>query len=176
MKNLLIILICFSLSSCFVSKEIRQKQRCNKKLEKILAKCPELLKIDSVLVPFEVIIPKIEIKDSLTIRVDTLEILKYVEVSKIKNVIKSISLDTTDFNSKYQLIISLRNGILNYKIVILQDTIKSVLNVPKMIINPIQLTTWERIQLLFGKWLFLAFAIFIIICIYFIGKLINKYF
>lgn len=141
-----------------------------------MAKCPNLMKLDTIQVPFTVIIPEIIIKDSLTVRVDTMEILKYVEISKIKHIIKSISIDTTDFNSKYQLIISLRNGVLNYKIVILQDTIKSSLNVPKITIKPIQFTIWERIQLFFGKWLFLTFAFFIIISIYFIEKLINKYF
>ena len=144
MKNLFIILIAFSLVGCMASKEIRQAKRCNKKLEKVLAKCPDLQKIDTIQVPFTVIVPEIQIKDSLTIQIDTLELLKYVEISKIKYITKAFSIDSLKLDSNYRLQIRLINGLLTYNLIIYQDTVKSVVDVPIKVIAPIKITLLDR--------------------------------
>ena len=69
MKQLLIILLAFSFISCnpFVSKELRRKKKCNRKLERVVKRCPELLKPDTIIDTVEVIIPEVKIDSFIQI-------------------------------------------------------------------------------------------------------------
>lgn len=178
MKKLLLILLSVFLISCnpFISKELRKKNKCNRKLEKLTEKCPELLQHDTLIVPFEVIVPKIEIKDSLIVEVDTLELIKYVPFDKIKYVVKAISLDTLVLDSLYKLKISLSNGVFSYDIEIYQRTVKDSLNVPIKVVQTIKLTKFEKfLNWLNNMWHWLLWLL-LAIPFYLIYRFCKKYF
>ncbi len=169
MKYLLIISILLYGCNPFANKELRKKDKCNRKFDQLILKCPDLKTTDSVLVPFEVIVPKIEIKDSVWTKIDTLELLKYITKDKIKYVVNSISIDTLVLDSLYKLKISLSNGVLSYNIEIYQRTIKDTVKAPINVIKPIDISYFDKCLLwLNNKWKWLIFLILPIILIIYI--------
>lgn len=131
-------------------------------------KCPELKDTVFVNVPFEVIVPKIEIRDSISVRVDTLELLKYIPKEQIRYIVKSISIDTLYKDSLYRLKITLSNGVLSFDVEIAERTIKDVVKAPVRVIKPIKLTFFERLTNFFGKsYWFLILTILAIISFFY---------
>jgi len=173
MKKSILILISIALLSCNVNKELRKKEKCNRKLEKLVEKCPTLLLNDTIRDTITVIVPKIEIKDSLTVRVDTLELLKYITKGQIKYVVKSIQIDTLINDSLYRLQITLSNGVLSYNIVIHERIIDKPTETIIQSVSIDKLTWWENIRLYLGKWFNWLIALAVLLGILY---LLNKIF
>lgn len=156
MKNAILYILIFTLGivvlSCNVNKDLRKQERCNKKLEKLVERCPNLLNNDTIIDTIRVEVPKIEIKDSLTVRVDTLELLKYITKEQIKYVVKSIQIDTLIVDSLYRLQISLSNGVLTYNVEIYQRTILKPTETITQSVTIDKLTWFESVRLYWGKW------------------------
>ena len=76
MRITLILLSIILLSSCnpFISKDLRKKNKCNRKLERVVKKCPELLNTDTIIDTITVTIPEIRIDTVLKVEIDTLVI------------------------------------------------------------------------------------------------------
>lgn len=174
MKKLLLILLSITLLSCNVNKELRKQQRCNKKLSKLIERCPNLVQLDTIRDTITVIVPEILIKDSLTVRVDTLELLKYITKQQIKYVVRSIQIDTLINDSLYRLQITLSNGVLTYTIVIHEKEIKKPLETITQIVTIDKLTWFESLRLYLGKWLkwLIVFGI-IFILLWILNKIFN---
>lgn len=177
MKNTILYVIIFALGIILFSclpKEIRQKKRCNRKLERLIEKCPQLLNNDTIHDTISVKVPEILIKDSLTVRVDTFELEKLVPYDKIKEVVKSISIDTLILDSLYRLKISLYNGVFLYDIVIYPREVKKPIETIVNVVKPIELTLFEKFQVwYYGKW-WLIPLILICVIIYLIIKKILR--
>lgn len=172
MKYIYLLILSFFLISC-LPKELRQKKRCNKKLERLVEKCPNLMQLDTIHDTVTVIVPKIEIKDSLTVRVDTLELLKYITKGQIKYVVKSIQIDTLINDSLYRLQITLSNGVLSYNIVIHERIIDKPTETIIQSVSIDKLTWWENIRLYLGKWFNWLIALAVLLGILY---LLNKIF
>ena len=102
-KLIIILLSSIILIGCspFINKDLRRKNKCNRKLDRVVRKCPELLKTDTIEKVIVVEIPAIEIRDSIQIVPDTLG------VDSIFNSYKTSFLDSIG-----QL--KLRNTVIKY--------------------------------------------------------------
>lgn len=176
-KYLPYLIVVIILSSCnpFISKELRHKNKCNKRLEKLVEKCPELMKHDTLLFPFEVKIPQIIIKDSITVRVDTVELLRYVTKDQIRYIVRTISIDTSYSDSLYRLEIRLYNGVLSWDVEIAERIIKDSLQVPTQVVQPIKLK-WHEVlaNQINSTWRWLIALIIILLFALFIYSRIKK--
>lgn len=169
MKKFILILLAFSLVAC-LPKEIRQKKRCNKRLERLVEKCPQLLSKDTIHDTITVTVPELLIKDSLFVLVDTFELLKYLTKDKIRYVVNSISLDTTIYDKDYTLIFRLNNGLFSHYIRIHEQTINKPIEVVVDVVKPIELSWFEKVQIwIYGKW-WLIPLILICAIIYMVAK------
>jgi hypothetical protein len=97
---------CIFLASCnpFISKELRRKNKCNRKLQRVTTKCPELIQTDTFtrVVTFEV--PKLQIDSFIEIKPDTMW-LSEIRNDTIRQLVRekifdSFPFDTIVFSSK----------------------------------------------------------------------------
>lgn len=161
MKNIYLLILSLFLISC-LPKELRQKKRCNRKLERLVEKCPQLLQKDTIHDTIHVVVPELLIKDSLFVKVDTLQLLEYVTKEQIRYVVRSISLDTTINHADYTLIFRLSNGLFSHDITIKEKTIDKPIETIIDVVKPIELKWHEQLYIYFNRWLkWLIAAIFL---------------
>lgn len=92
-SKILIALFSVILVSCnpFMSKDVRRSKKCNKKLEKVVIKCPELLNKDTIIDTLIIELPKVEIDSFITLNYDTVRIdsiVNLIQNDTIKKVVK----------------------------------------------------------------------------------------
>lgn len=165
----IILCICL-LSSCnpFISKELRHKKRCNKKLERVVKKCPELLKPDTI----TVVIPEVKIDTVFKVDVDTLKTTEIVQALDTivtfkerlkylnKYVTETIYLDTNVLIDGYLIHVNLLQGELY---VSLQKPEEKIL-IPDEVIKPIEYSFFEKVRMELSKfywWLIIGLVIYI---------------
>lgn len=75
---ILILLILFTSCNPFISKELRRKNKCNRKLERVTKRCPELLKKDTLIANFDttIVTKEVRVDTLVSTKFDTLEIIK----------------------------------------------------------------------------------------------------
>ena len=151
MKTIYLIILSLFLISC-LPKEIRQKKRCNRKLERLVEKCPQLLNKDTIHDTIHVVVPELLIRDSLYVKVDTMQLLEYVTKDHIRYVVRSISLDTTINHADYTLIFRLSNGLFSHDITIKEKTIEKPIEKVVDVVNPIELKWHEQLHVYFNSW------------------------
>ena len=180
MKNIttILLLLIVGLSSCnpLISKELRKKNRCNRKLERVVSKCPDLVKTDTITLEVEVEVPKLEIRDSIVLQVEidsfaVDSLLNYINTLKTKKertktikeyVLKSFSLDTTITDSLYSLTFKIDNGVFSHDIVINEHKLKQDVKIEQQTVQEIKLSPWEQLLNYFGSWIWVVIFGFII--------------
>lgn len=147
-KNLIILLILISLVGCnpFISKELRHKNKCNRKLERLSKKC-DIIRYDTTYLNFDTTIVTKEV------RVDTLVSTQFdtLEITKDKFHLRLIK--TTD-----TLLI---NGGCDADTVYIDKIIK----VPYTKVEQIKLTPLEHLANWFSKfwwWLIIGLIIYLV--------------
>jgi len=185
MERLILISLIAILCSCGVNKELRKQKRCNKKLEKLVEKCPNLVQLDTIHDTVTVIVPKIEIKDSLILSVDTVALdsllkeynillSKKDKINFIETFRNSITIDTLILDSSYKLQITLSNGVLSYNIVIHERTIDKPTETIIQSVNIDKLTWLENIRLYLGKWFKWLIVLAVLLgLLYLLNKIFN---
>jgi hypothetical protein len=147
MKYLLIILILFTSCNPFISKELRRKNKCNRKLDKVTRKCPELTAKDTLITNFDTtIVTKV-------VRVDTVINSNFdtVEIIRDKFSVKLIQLNDT----------ILVNGGCESDTIYIDKIIK----VPYSKVQPIKLTFLQQLANLFTRfwwWLLIGFVAYVV--------------
>jgi hypothetical protein len=144
----LIIILALLITSCnpFISKELRRKNKVNRKLEKFVKKFPEVLKKDTLIVNLDTTIVTNEV------RVDTLVSTNFDTLEIIKDKFHLKLIKTTD-----TLII---DGGCDADTVYV-NVIKKV---PYNVVKPVQLTILDHISNWFSRfwwWLIIAFLLYI---------------
>lgn len=128
MNKIILILLSIFLIGCnpFISKELRRKNKCNRKLERVTKKCPELLNKDTLVVNVDTTIVTKEV------RVDTLVSTKHdtIEIAKDKFRVRIVNLIDT----------LLVEGGCDADTIIVTKTIR----VPYNVVKPIELTPFEN--------------------------------
>jgi hypothetical protein len=148
MRKIIILIIIASITSCnpFISKDLRKKNRANKRLERLTTKFPSLLS-----------------KDTASILYDTIIITPNTKVDTVL----SYNFDTvTLYKDKLRLKLIKINDTLMIDAECLPDTIKinTIVKIPFNKISTIKLTLIEQITNTIGKWfwkiiLLLAFLV-----------------
>jgi len=147
MKYLLILVILITSCNPFISPELRRKNKCNRKFEKVLRRCPELLttKDTTIVLDTTIITNSVQIDTVLSIEFDTLEIIKdKFHLKIIRSVDTLIVSGGCDSDTIY---------------------VEKIVRVPIQIVAPIPLTISEQILNGLGRlwWLILiAFGIYIL--------------
>ncbi len=147
MRYITIILSLLILSSCnpFLTKELRRKNKCNRKLKRVVDKCPELLKKDTAVYVYDTTII------TRNSKADTIVSLNFDTITLEKDKLRLKLIKTTD------------TLIINAEC--LPDTIriKEYIKVPFEKVQPIELTAYEKIVNGFKP--FFWWIVFIIIAI-----------
>jgi len=173
-KIFLIVVCSIELFSCNINKDLRKQEKCNKKLEKLVEKCPNLVQLDTIRDTVTVIVPEILIKDSLILSVDTVALdsllkeynillSKKDKIKFIETFRNSITIDTLILDSLYKLQISLFNGVLSYNIVIHERLIEKPTETITQSVRPIKLSLWERFLISVGGGIKLIVVVFILL-------------
>jgi len=155
MNKIIVILLSIFLVGCnpFISKDLRRKNKCNRKLERVTKKCPELLKKDTLIANLDTTIVTNEV------RVDTLVSTKHdtIEIIKDKFRVKIVNLIDT----------LLVEGGCDADTVVITKTVK----VPYKVVTPVKLTILDHIANYFSK---LWWLLLVVLAIYFVyKKLLN---
>lgn len=147
MRYITIILSLLILTGCnpFLTKELRRKNKCNRKLKRVVDKCPELLKQDTAVYVYDTTII------TRNYKADTIVSLNFDTITLEKDKLRLKLIKTTD------------TLIINAEC--LPDTIriKEYIKVPFEKVQPIELTTYEKIVNGFKP--FFWWIVFIIIAI-----------
>ena len=155
MKYILIILSLLFLTSCnpFISKDLRRKNRANRKLEKLVRKFPELKVKDTLITNFDttIIIEPTKIDTLVSFNFDTLEVIKDKFHLKL--------IKTTDT-------LLIEGGCKSDTIYIDRDIV-----VPFESVKTVKLTIFEQIMTALSKfwWAFVLF-IFLFIILFLLKK------
>ena len=147
MRYITIILSLLILTGCnpFLTKELRRKNKCNRKLKRVVDKCPGLLKQDTAVYVYDTTIITANSK------ADTIVSLNFDTITLEKDKLRLKLIKTTD------------TLIINAEC--LPDTIriKEYIKVPFEKVQPIELTTYEKMVNGFKP--FFWWIVFIIIAI-----------
>ena len=150
MKNLILIFLVVVLNGCnpFISKDLRRKNRCNKKLARVVRNCPELAsKVDTFIIE----VPKLEIDSFIDLQIDTFKldsIIYLIKDSVVQSVVRKYI--TNEVYPKdtilhevdgFKFSFWFNNGKLNYYV----KRPEIIYKKPVKVIAAIELTTFEKI-------------------------------
>ena len=193
--NSAILLFCLIFISCnpFISKELRQKKRCIRKIDKIQAVCPSAVLRDTIVDTVEVIIPEIRVDTFFAVNSDVSGVDSIVD--KFQGEIDSLTaiklktelrwyvkerpclLDTIRIDSFGIHIEIYQIGDKIYHSLFKEEQVieKEVEVVVDRIVKP-KLTVWEQFILwASGVWRWLVFLIILLVIIYIFRKGFKSY-
>jgi hypothetical protein len=178
----IILLICL-LSSCnpFISKELRQKKKCNRKLERVIKKCPELLNTDTIRDTVEIIIPKVEIDSFIDVKIDTMRldsIINLIKDTTTQRIIwqyftnevypkDTIKHQIDGFSFAFWFI----GNKMHYSVDKPSEIVEKEIEIPIEVVKPIQLTVWQQLMNCLSPFFWPIVVLIIIILVF---KIIMK--
>ena len=176
MKYFIIILLSFLFVSCnpFISKDLRRKNKCNRKLERVVRKCPELLNTDTIIdtVIFEV--PKVEIDSFIVIQKDTStidSIVNLIRNKQTREIVKDYIIKYVPFKDTvihliegFSVSFYSKGGNIHYSIDKPVEVVKIEKEVIVPVVKPVELTTMEKVLNFLSRfwwWFILAALLFV---------------
>ena len=172
MKNITTILLVLivGLSSCnpFISKELRKKNRCNRKLERVVSKCPDLVKTDTITKTVEVEIPPIKVDSVITIEPDT-SWLSEIEDDTTREFVRQNVVNAMPFKDT---IVHVIDGItfkffpdeygnIRYSVTKPKEIIKQDVKIEQQTVQKVKLSPFEQLLNFFGSWVWLVVILFV---------------
>lgn len=169
------------LTSCnpFISKDLRRKNKCNRKLERVVEKCPELLDSLTTTITVRDTIPPIEIKDTFYVNVDSNKVDSLVEeLSKLETkeekvryltryVAETIFIDTSVVRDGVTVNILLQNGSLEISVDKPEEVREKEVEVVTPVVTPIKLNMFEQfMNFLGGMWWGIFWIIVVLAILY----------
>lgn len=165
MKRLIIILLALSFVSCnpFLSKEHRRKKKCNRKLERVTDKCPELLTNETVTVIITDTIPEVQIDSFIVLERDTAEIDSLVSLIKNKKtreiireyITKYVPIKDTTIHlaDGYTIKFYSLEGNIHYSVEKPLEVVKTPHEIVVETVKPVELTPTERfLEVIYRFW------------------------
>lgn len=172
-RNILILILGCSFLSCnpFISKDLRRKNRCNRKLERVIRKCPELTLTDTFTREVMIPVPKVEIDTFIEIEPDTMW-LREIKNDTVREFVRQKIFETFPFDTVIHQIDGFTftfygdgYGNIHYTVDKPAEELKTTIEEPIQVVRPVQLTIWEQIMNKIGRfwwWLVIAFALYIL--------------
>lgn len=173
MKNITTILLVLfvGLSSCnpLIPKELRKKNRCNRKLERVVNKCPDLVKTDTITKTIEVEIPKIQVDSVIIIEPDTMW-LSEIKNDTIREFVRSHVVNSMPFKDT---IVHVIDGItfkffpdeygnIRYSVTKPPEVITKEIEIEQQTVQKIKLSPFEQLLNYLGSWIWLGVILFVI--------------
>ena len=162
---------------------MRRKNKCNRKLERVVKKCPELLQNDTIIDTVSIIVPEVRIDSFIVIQKDSIEIdslVNLIQDQEVRKVIKQYITEYIPFKDTlihkidgYTFRFYIEGQNIRYEVVKPLEVIKTETEVIIPIVKPVELTTFERVMNLFARfwwWLVIGLILFIL------GRTIKRYF
>lgn len=175
----IVLILLFTSCNPFLSTELRRKNRCNRKLERVVRKCPDLVKTDTITKTVEVEIPSIKVDSVIIIEPDTMW-LSEIKNDTIREFVRQNVVNAMPFKDT---IVHVIDGItfkffpdeygnIRYSVTKPKGTIKKTLQVEQQTIQKIKLSPFEKLLNFFGSWIWLGVILFVIWLIF---RLFKKY-
>ena len=165
------VVIIVGLSSCnpLVPKELRKKNRCNRKLERVVKKCPELLKTDTIETIVEVEVPKIEIDSVIIIEPDTMW-LSEIKNDTIREFIRRNVVNSMPFKDTIVHVIDNITfkffpdayGNIRYSVTKPPEVIIKEIEIERKTVQKVKLSIFEQLLTYLGSWIWLGVILFVI--------------
>jgi hypothetical protein len=189
MKQLIIIFLALLFTSCnpFISKDLRRKNKCNRKLERVIKKCPELLNNDTIIDTVSVIIPEVRIDSFIVIQKDSFEIdslVNLIQDQDVREVVKEYITNYIPFKDTITQIIDGYTFLFYVEGQNIRYEVKKPVEVFKIenetivpVVKQIELTTLEKFLNFMGRfwwWFIIGLTLFIVLRIFW--KAIKSYF
>lgn len=144
----------------FLSKDLRKKNRCNRKLERAILKCPDLLKNDTIIKVVEIEVPAVEIDSFIVYEPDTTWLIE-IQNDTIREFVRQKVFESFPFKDTirhkidgFTFLFYNDGGNIGYSVKKPSEVLKTNTEVIVPIVSPIKLTMWERMQNHWGKILF----------------------
>lgn len=177
----ILLLIIIGLSSCnpFLTPELRKKNRCNRKLERVVRKCPDLAKTDTITKTVEVEIPKIQVDSVIIIEPDTMW-LSEIKNDTIREFVRSKVVNAMPFKDT---IVHIIDGItfkffpdeygnIRYSVTKPKEITKQDVKIDQQTVQKIKLSLFEQLLNFFGSWIWVVIIGFVIWLLF---RLLKKY-
>ena len=176
MKNLIIIFLAVIFVSCnpFISKDLRRKNKCNRKLERVVKKCPELLQNDTIIDTVSILLPEVRIDSFIIIEKDSFEIdslVNLIENKEVQEIIKEYITNYIPFKDTiihkiegFTFLFYIYGENIRYEVVKPLEVIKIETEVIVPVVKPIELNVIEKILNFLSRfwwWFILALLCFI---------------
>jgi len=186
LSKIISILLVVTLFSCnpFISKELRRKNKCNRKLERVVNKCPELLNQDTIRDTVVFNIPEVRIDSFITVERDT-SILELIPNDTIKEIVRNYIVNHKVIKDTITHVIdgytfkffTDAKGDIGYLVTKPEEKVEEIIEIPVDVVKPIQLTIGEQIMNVFASvWRWGLFLLVIIILLYLGYKFLKGYF
>ena len=182
MKYFIIILLSFSFISCnpFISKDLRKKNKCNKKLERVIKKCPDLLKNDTIIDTVSIVVPEIRIDSFIVIQKDSNEIdslINLIQDPGVREVIKEYITEYIPFKDTikheidgFTFLFYFIGQNIHYEVKKPLEVIKKETVTPYKFVKPIELTLLDKfLNFISVSWWWFLIAIAVLI-VYKLGR------
>ena len=179
--TILLVLI-IGLSSCnpLIPKELRKKNRCNRKLERVVSKCPDLVKTDTITKTVEVEIPKIQVDSVIIIEPDTMW-LSEIKNDTIREFVRSKVVNAMPFKDTIVHIIDDitfiffpdEYGNIRYSVTKPKEIIKKDVKIEQQTVQQIKLSPFEQLLNFFGSWIWIIIIGLVVWLIFKAIKIIN---
>lgn len=169
-----IVLAIALLTSCnpFLSKELRRKNKCNRKLERVVRKCPELLKPDTIKQVVEIEVPKVEIDSFIVYNPDTTWLVE-IKNDTIREYVRQKVFESFPFQDTirhqidgYTFLFYNDGGNIGYSVKKPLEKLKKEIEVPIEVVKPIELTVWDNVMNVLSKfwwWILIIIIVYLLI-------------
>jgi len=157
MRKVLLIIAATLLISCnpFISKDLRHKNKCNRQLERVTKRCPELLQQETIKDTVILQIPKVEIDTFIQLQTDTFKLDSVINLIKdtttrkfIYNYIKTEVYPKDTIRQKidgYTFSFWFVGSKMYYSVKKPLQVVKKINDVKVNKVVPIKLSIWEQI-------------------------------
>lgn len=173
MKNTLPIAIVLTMlfTSCnpFISKELRRKNKINRKIERFTKRFPEALKTDTITKTVNVEVPKIQIDSVIIIEPDTMW-LSEIKNDTIREFVRSKVVNSIPFKDTITHVIDGITfkffpdayGNIRYSVTKPPEVIIKEIQIEQQTVQKIKLSIFEQLFNYLGSWTWLGVILFAI--------------
>lgn len=165
---IVLIVICTSCSP-FISKDLRRKNKINRKIERLTKRFPEALKTDTITKTVNVEVPKIQVDSVIIIEPDTMW-LSEIKNDTIREFVRSKVVNAMPFKDTITHVIDGitfkffpdEYGNIRYSVTKPKEIIKQDVKIEQQTVQKIKLSLFEQLLTYLGSWIWLGVVLFVI--------------
>ena len=165
----IVLIVIFTSCNPFISKELRRKNKINRKIERLTKRFPEALKTDTIEKIVEVEVPKIQIDSVIIIEPDTMW-LSEIKNDTIREFVRSKVVNAMPFKDTIVHIIDNITfkffpdayGNIRYSVTKPPEVIIKEIEIERKTVQKVKLSIFEQLLTYLGSWIWLGVILFVI--------------